>query len=212
MVYYCINIIVYKEGIVMRKKVLPVILAILIAVFFAACSPKTGISQDGTVTSISLKNGTPKETVKNALDALIALDTKTFNQYLDDSGKTEGGVVFKDNKLFGDEPDEDGKKFVKSILSGISYKIVDVKEQGSSAVVQVQITNKDLSGALSTLVKKQGDKELADVINGIQEKKNFDVALPLKKSDTGWKIEMTKEFTNAIMGGAFSDGIFNLFK
>jgi hypothetical protein len=191
----------------MKAKYLPLLSAILILLFVPACSFHIQKNTDQSAVS-SIHNGTPEETVKNAFDALISLDFQTFNRYLDNSDTTENGVHYKDNKLFGDSSDQ----VAKSIVSGLSYKIVSTKEQGSTATVQVQITNKDLSGVLSSLVNAKNEEKTADIINGIQTKKQFDVSLPLKKEETGWKIEMTKELVNAITGGLLPGSLLDLFK
>nr|WP_319489554.1 hypothetical protein [uncultured Caproiciproducens sp.] len=194
----------------MRKKILPLLLVILITVSFVACSPKAGVHQDGTASTISLKNRTPEETVKNALDALVSLDLKIFNQYVDNNDTKDGAVIFKDNKLFGDKTDQEDEKLIKSFVSSLSYKITKVNEQGDSAKVKVQITNKDLSGVLSTLVGDKEHKELVDLINSVGVEKQFDVELSLIKEETGWKIIMSTEFANAVLGGMLSSGILNL--
>lgn len=194
----------------MKAKYLPLLSAILILLLFPACSfigqPKTD-TEHAAASSAVLKNSTPEGTVKNAFDALTSLDFQTFNRYLDRNGTTENGVLFKDNKLFGDHPDQ----VAKSIVSGFSYKTVSAKEQGNTATVQVQITNKDLSGVLSSLANAKNEGKTAQIIDGIQAKKQFDVSLSLKKDETGWKIGMTKELADAITGGLLSGNLLDLF-
>lgn len=191
----------------MKAKCLPLLSAILILLLLPACSFHIPKSTESSAAS-AIHNSTPQETVKNAFDALISLDFQTFNRYLDNSATTKNGVLFKDNKLFGDHPDQ----VAKSIVSGISYTIVSSKEQGNTATVQVQITNKDLSGVLSSLMNAKDEKKSSEIINDIQTKKQFDVSLPLKKDETGWKIEVTKELTEAITGGFLPDSLLNLFQ
>jgi hypothetical protein len=196
----------------MKAKYFSVLSALILILLLPACSllgpALKNTAQSGPTSSAAIKNSTPEETVKNALDAMISLDFQTFNRYLDNSSTMETGILFKDNKLFGDHPDQ----VAKSIVSGFSYKIAGTKEQGSTAAVQVQITNKDLSGVLSSLAKAKSEGKTAEIIDGIQTKKQFDVSLPLKKDGTGWKIGMTKELANAITGGLLSDNLLDLFK
>ena len=198
----------------MKTKCFSVLSALLLILLLPACSlPGSALkdtAQSGpasSASSASIKNSTPEETVKNTLDAMISLDFQTFNRYLDNSSTTENGILFKDNKLFGDHPDQ----VAKSIVSGFSYKIVSAKEQGNTATVQVQMTNKDLSGVLSSLANAKNEEKTAEIINGIQAKKQFDVSLPLKKEESGWKIEMTKELVNAITGGLLSGNLLGIF-
>ncbi len=191
----------------MKAKYLPLLSAILILLLFPACSLHVQKNTESSVAS-SIHNSTPEETVKSAFDALTSLDFQTFNRYLDNSGTTKNGVFFKDNKLFGDHADQ----VAKSIVSGFSYKTISTKEQGNTAAVQVQITNKDLSGVLPSLMNAKNEGKTAEIIDGIQTKKQFDVTLPLKKDETGWKIEMTKELADAITGGLLPDKLLNLFQ
>ena len=195
----------------MKAKCLPLLSAILILLLLPACSfighPKTNAEQS-TASSAVIQNSTPEDTVKSAFDALISLDFQTFNRYLDSSGTTKNGVLVKDNKPFGDHPDQ----VAKSMVSGFSYKIIGTKEQGNTATVQVQITNKDLSNVLSSIINAKNEEKTAEIINGIQTKKQFNVSLPLKKDETGWKIEMTKELANAITGGLIPGGLLSLFQ
>lgn len=191
----------------MKAKYLPLLSAILILLLFPACSFHIQKNTESSAAS-AIHNSTPEETVKSAFDALISLDFQTFNRYLDSSGTTKNGVLFKDNKLFGDHSDQ----VAKSIVSGFSYQTVGTKEQGDTATVQVQITNKDLSGVLSSLINSKSEGKTAEMIDGIQAKKQFDVSLPLKKDGTGWKIEMTKELADAITGGLVPKNLLNLFQ
>lgn len=195
------------------KKCICLLLAAALALSTAACGlslpekkPEPKTESVSTPSMVLVSDLSPQETVDKAFGAMLKLDGKTFGQYIQNDGKTDKGIVYKDNKLFGDNEDDHGKELIKSIVSKFSYKVISSSEQGDSATVKVQITNRDLSGVLKQLitagVKGNVDEStLVELINKTDKTKQFDVDIKLKYQDDQWKIDMTQDLLNAIAGG-----------
>lgn len=196
------------------KKSVCLLIAAVFVFSTAACGlnlpekkPDTKTETSGTPSMVLVSGLSPKETVDKAFDAMIKLDGKTFEQYIQNDGKTDKGIVYKDNKLFGGNMDDNDKELVKSLVSKFSYKVISSNEQGDRATVKVQITNRDLSGIFQQIII-EGTKEdfddgkLVDLINKTDKTKQFDVDIKLKIQDNQWKIGMTEDLVNALMGGA----------
>ncbi|WP_315122126.1 hypothetical protein [uncultured Clostridium sp.] len=203
-----------------RKSIL-LVCSIIISLSFAACGAPEKSNETNTRAQniASVENLSPQDTVETALNSLIALDTKNFNKYINyDVKKTNSLIVVKGNKLFGDNLDEEGKELVGSMVSKFSYKIIETKENENEATVKILLTNRDLSDiyerlASASLAETATDQEvsLIDLINDTDKLLQFEVDLSLKKQDKGWKINMNKEFANAICGCTLSRWELDLF-
>lgn len=197
---------------VKQIKSLLMLLMIVIATFFVACSGqkevnnKKEITQDTSIVH-STKNTSPKGTVEAAFDALTSLDTREFNEYIKYEDTVRNGIMFKNNVLFGDNIDGESKDYMEIIVSKLSYKILHSEEKENTATVKVQITNLDLSDIDKRIEEealkensKNEDNLFTSLIRSTDKMKKYDVTLSLEKSDEGWKINMTKEFARAIYG------------
>ncbi|KAJ52401.1 membrane-associated protein [Clostridium tetanomorphum DSM 665] len=199
----------------MMKKIksLLLLLMIVIVTFLVACSGQKQVNNKAEITqdtsSInSRKNMSPKETVEAMFNALTSLNIREFNEYIKYEDTVRNGIKFKNNVLFGDNIDGEGKDYMESIVSKLSYRIIHSEEKENTAKVKVQITNRDLSDIdkrleSEALNETSGDEDnlLISLIRSTNKTKNYDVTLLLEKSDSGWKIKMTKEFARAIYGG-----------
>ncbi|MBP1864763.1 hypothetical protein BD780_001164 [Clostridium tetanomorphum] len=198
----------------MKKiKSLLLLLMIVIVTFLVACSGQKQVNNKAEITqdtsSInSRKNMSPKETVEAMFNALTSLNIREFNEYIKYEDTVRNGIKFKNNVLFGDNIDGEGKDYMESIVSKLSYRIIHSEEKENTAKVKVQITNRDLSDIdkrleSEALNETSGDEDnlLISLIRSTNKTKNYDVTLLLEKSDSGWKIKMTKEFARAIYGG-----------
>lgn len=197
------------------------VLSIIISLSSAACGTTRKSNEANTRTQniASVENLSPQDTVETALNSLIALDTKNFNKYINyDVKKTNNLIVVKGNKLFGDNLDEEGKELMGSIISKFSYKIIETKENENEATVKMLITNRDLSDIYERFVSASlaetttnEEVSLIDLINDTDKLLQFEVDLSLEKHDKGWKINMNKEFANAICGGTLSKWQLDFF-
>ncbi len=190
------------------KKCGCLLLAAALALSTAACGlslpekkPESKTETSGTPSMVLVSDLSPKETVDKAFDAMIKLDADTFKKYLYNDGK---GNQEKD-RTGREDDDKEGRKIIASLLSKFSYKVISSSEQGDSATVKVQITNRDLSGTLKQLIaagvkEKVDDSTLVDLINKTDKTKQFDVDIKLKYQDDQWKIDMTQDLLNAIAG------------
>ncbi|MBU5483778.1 hypothetical protein KQI86_05500 [Clostridium sp. MSJ-11] len=193
------------------KKSILLVLSIIISLSFAACGAPRKSNEANTRTQniVSVDNLSPEDTVETALNSLISLDTKNFNKYINyDVKKTNNLIVVKGNKLFGDNLDEEGKELVGSMVSKFSYEVIETKENENEATVKILLTNRDLSDIYERLTSASlaetatnQEVSLIDLINDTDKLLQFEVDLLLKKQDKGWKINMSKEFANAICGG-----------
>lgn len=198
---------------VKQIKSLLMLLIIVIAIFLVACSRQKEVNNKKEITqetSIvhSIKNTSPKGTVEAAFDALTSLNTREFNEYIKYEDTVRNGIMFKNNVLFGDNIDGESKDYMESIVSKLSYKILNIEEKENTATIEVQITNRDLSDINKRLEEevlkensKNEDNLLISLIRSTDKTKKYDATLTLEKSDEGWKINMTKEFVKAIDGG-----------
>ncbi|WP_027622945.1 hypothetical protein [Clostridium lundense] len=197
---------------VKQIKSLLILLMIVIATFFVACSGqkqvnnKKEITQDTSIVH-STKNTSPKGTVEAAFDALTSLNTREFNEYIKYKDTVKNGIMFKNNVLFGDNIHGESKDYMEIIVSKLSYKILHSEEKENTATVKVQITNLDLSDIDKRIEEealkensKNEDNLFTSLIRSTDKMKKYDVTLSLEKSDERWKINMTKEFARAIYG------------
>lgn len=191
----------------------------LLLLSLTACSGKTKLESsmeksstlDGANTNLNMS---AEDTVKSALDALIILNTKQFNKCVNyHYADTRNGVIYKDNILFSDNIDEQNKELIKEIVSNISYKIKKTTESGDTATVELQIINRDFSNLCSGLISETlsgEENKLIELVKNTKQKKEYEITLSLAKSNNLWRINMNKEFANAILGGInYMDFIFN---
>lgn len=162
----------------------------------------------------------PDKAVENALDAVKNANKELASKYLD-YDELMGKGEFSENGIT--EDDADSEAIVKLILKNLEYKVISTNIDGESAIVETEITNIDMSNiiadfipelfraALSGLSEEQlNDKYLELFTNLINRPDNKTVTntvkIRLSKDDTNWKIDMSDELADAILGGMISVG------
>lgn len=192
------------------KKIICLFICVIILLFSVSCTaPKNNKNELTSMNSST--NLSAEDTVKSALDALIKLDVKKFNEHINyKNTEIKGGMIFKDNVLFSDDIDGEDKSFIKGFVSNLSYEIVKSKMKENEASVKIKITNRDFSNLLKHLISEsvsdeECENKLLQLMNGTTNNKTFEVTLSLYKNSNQWKINMNTDLFNAITGGMLSD-------
>nr|WP_207715330.1 hypothetical protein [Clostridium saccharoperbutylacetonicum] len=165
-----------------------------------ACGNSSGVSNE----TINLSSTTsPKQTVEIAFEALKNANSTGFNQFIQYNERQDGIFIYKDNKLFGNNLDGEGKKFIESVFANLSYEIGEVNENDDLATVKIKITNRDLSNVYNDILHyKDSDNPLIEAIKNANSKMvTSDLKITLNKTSGIWKIKMDKSLMNAICGG-----------
>lgn len=185
------------------KKILSFALALLMLVAFAACGTQGGGSDAGA--------SDVEKVVSEFHDAVIALDVeKALTYTLEDSEAyneiAESGSALNFDALVNSVPEEMASDEMTEVINGViedikglmkehsSYEILEVKEEGDTAVVRIKstvptqdsLTNINItemydSDALSSLVINSfTEEELAELITMSQEdiQKNMMAKMP----------------------------------
>lgn len=188
------------------KKIITIILSIMMAAGFCACS----VSVD-----------TPEGIVEDMLKAMKSLDNEELAMYM---GNNDINTLINNNL-----DEKTAEEIGKDIMQNLSWEIVSVQtnEEQTSSVVTVAISNADFSGTLKAykaeaveymlynLYNDEVTKEVmtsecqqifAQQIKNASDKKDnimtTEVQIQLSKNeDYGWDMEVTKELTKAIIGG-----------
>jgi len=153
-----------------------------------------------------LSNITPEQIVKMAFNALKEADSNTFNQLVEYEEYYNGIVLYKGNKMFGNNLGNESKEYMESVFSNLTYKIGDVTEDGDTAAVQIKISNRDFSKINEDMLNyDDSDYQLIQAIqNADNEMITIDIELLLKRTDGIWKIQIDESFQRAVSGGLFT--------
>lgn len=178
-------------------------LLVLVFVFTVSLSGCGNLSDEGNKTTSLSSKISPKQTIQIAFEALKNGDFKKFNQFIQYNEQREGVFVYKDNKLFGNNLDGEGKKLIESVFLNFSYDIGEVKENGNVTTAQVQITNRDLSNVHKDILRyTDADNPLIEAIKNSDNKMiTTNLKITLNKTDGIWKIQMDTALTDALCGG-----------
>jgi hypothetical protein len=158
---------------------------------------------------------TPEKAVTNTLNAIKNLNYEEAQKYIvtDELLKTEGV--------------ED--KYVKYFVENISFKIISSAQEGDTATVKTEITNIDFrlpfgayieqSLALTfenvfsekepmsqEEIQKQTEQILINELEKAEQTVTTTVDIKLTKDEKGWRIDLTEELQDAILGGLMSIG------
>ncbi|OAA90824.1 hypothetical protein [Clostridium coskatii] len=176
---------------------------VLVFVFTVLLSACGNLSVDGNKTTGLSSENSPKQTIRIAFEALKNGDSKKFNQLIQYKERREGVLIYKDNKLFGNNLDGKGKELIKSTFSNFSYDIGKVNENKNVATAQVKITNRDLSNVYKNIPHyKDADNPLIEAIKNSDNKMvTTNLKITLNKTDEMWKIEMDAALADALCGG-----------
>ncbi len=160
--------------------------------------------------------------VTKTFDELKALDDSVYDQYFGANGIASLGLTEDDSQ-------EDFKKFIKTIVDNLSYKIVSSEEvDKDNVIVKVDITaikmetvmiafqDKILEFASSEesqnispedAVKKSLELLLETISQPNLETITTTVDLNVTKNDNNWEVPISEELINAIYGGMLDLGI-----
>lgn len=160
--------------------------------------------------------------VTKTFDELKALDDSVYDQYFGANGIASLGLTEDDSQ-------EDFKKFIKTIVDNLSYKIVSSEEvDKDNVIVKVDVTaikmetvmiafqDKILEFASSEesqnispedAVKKSLELLLETISQPNLETITTTVDLNVTKNDNNWEVPISEELINAIYGGMLDLGI-----
>ncbi len=184
----------------MKTKFFLLLITVVFIMSLSACGNSSDVSND----TINLSSTTsPKETITIAFESLKNANSNEFNQLIQYNERQDGTFIYKDNKLFGDNLNREGKEFIKSVFANLSYDIGEVNENEDSATVQIKITNRDLSNVYKDILSyKDAHNPLIEAIKNANSKMiTTDLKITLNKTSGIWKIEMDGPLMDALCGG-----------
>ena len=90
----------------MKTKFFLLLIAFVFIMSLSACGNSSDVSNE----TINLSSTTsPKQTIEIAFKALKDANSKEFNQVIQYNERQDGIFIYKDNKLFGNNLDGEGK-------------------------------------------------------------------------------------------------------
>lgn len=155
---------------------------------------------------------TPEEIVKIHFDTLKSFDSEQLSRYL----SLENFLV-TDNSY----NDHIGHVMAEQIHKNFDYEILSSKSDGHKATVKVKITSCDFKNIVTTYETElnaylKTSKSLADGEEGRREKERqllldsianndaastTEVTIQMINDGTSWKMQMTQEIAQAVLGG-----------
>lgn len=163
-----------------------------------------------------------EEAVSKSFDELKALDDSVYEKYFGENGFASLGLTEDDNQ-------EDFKKFIKTIVDNLDYKIVSSEEVDQNNVtVKVDVTAIKMEPVMMAFQDKVfefvSSEEGANLSPDEASKKTFEflleavsqpdletitttVDLNVTKKDNTWEVPMNEELINAIYGGMLDLGM-----
>ena len=183
------------------KKLLSLMLAVTLVFSLVACGGSGETAEQAT---------------KNALDAIKSAYSEKAKEYVDYDELLDMG---EDKKLDTEEQVK-SDEMAKIIFEGLEYEILGSTENGESATVTANITNKDMSSVMSNLISQafalafsglSGDEMdakfeelMVELIQTEDKKVTEEINIDLVKADGKWKINMNDAFIDALSGGMMS--------
>lgn len=180
---------------------------------------------------------TPEEAVQCTMESLKELDLNAFNEYTDNYVETcynwLGIPVKREYRVFNELQQPGLKKgrhyqlnlqMAEKIVEELEWEIKDIRESGSQAEIDMEITNRDMADvageyeiflwenmiAGSGTGLRQMMSEIADLTNGgetlltimdaQEDTCTIAVTVQAYREDGGWKLHVSDEFINAFMG------------
>lgn len=150
----------------------------------------------------------PEDVVSSALISIQSTDLESIPKY------------FKEGDIgsLGDMEDDESMDNTKLIFKNLTFVVQEGTIDGDSAVVKTEITNLDMKSimteymqsmmalAFSGLDESEMDKQAEETLIKLLSREDNPtvtniVDISLTKSENEWKIEMTEELLNAIVGG-----------
>jgi len=192
------------------KRILTVLLALTMTISLTAC----GVSRMPA-----------KQAMTNAMDAVQKADTVTIQKYFGTVSILEGTDGTDTTTETTDAATNEEKSLtednLEAFVANLSYKIVSVSEKEDSAVVVIDITNKDMKSVLgkymiaafasafsnmdSEKTKEETNAEYVALLTSLIDEEEGTVTITatvdMTFSDGKWTIEPNEEFANALTGG-----------
>lgn len=177
----------------------------------------------------------------NIMTALKELDLKIFNDRTDNYVTTYRNWIGipkeKEYRIFSEllQPGyirarifKENQKRAEKLMENLTWNIIKVREDGTSARVDMEIRNKDISNAMGmytvhimeSMIDSVGGEGKENKQNGInykdkysflscidQEKGTYtaDITLEAYQDDGVWKLHLSDEFVNAVLGNMDSE-------
>ncbi|MDE5907686.1 MAG: hypothetical protein K2H52_02895 [Lachnospiraceae bacterium] len=221
-----------QKGIVRRV----VLLMALTAVLMTACA---GVKKEQEP-----EGNTPKEAANAMMEELKELDLAAFNACTDNYVRTYhnwiGIPTEREYRVFNElqQPGmvkgkqyESNHKFAEKIVEHMEWEIIDVRQEGESAEIDMRITNVNMRNVLgeyemsileSMLVAPgsgigQMVREMADLANGkekllsimdeldVTDTWTTEVTVTANREEGRWKMHVSWEFINAFMGNMLAE-------
>ncbi len=184
------------------KKILSVLLVVALVFGFAGCGDGGG--------------ETAEQAVKNAFDAIKAADVEKASEYIDYETLLNAGEQEKPDT----EEDVQSKEMMGLILGNVEYRILESSQEEDTAIVKAEITNKDMGSVMSGFISQafalafsglnegQLNEQYMEVFSKLIKEETQtvtnEVDIKLSKSDGKWKIDLSDELLDALMGGMVS--------
>ncbi|NDL67540.1 DUF4878 domain-containing protein [Anaerotalea alkaliphila] len=159
-----------------------------------------------------------EDAAKEFLEAVKAADKEAISKYV----SYEELMEISDEEAADEEDATQSEEFIKLMLNGMTYAILESKEDGAEATVKVEITNIDMKNVMGEYIKEAFglafanafseemdeeamEKELTDMlVRMMEENKDKTVTntvdMKMKKVDKQWKVDADEELQNAILG------------
>lgn len=166
-----------------------------------------------------------EQAADNALTAVQKWDEKTAGAYFGSEILQGGEEAPEETASAADDAME---QMMPRFTEGLSWTFTDVKEEGDSAAITAEITNRDLgvliaaflqdafSQMMSTIflpedqqpTEEEQTAALADILSGLLDSQDIQtvtntVTLELTYEEDHWKIAPSFELVNAIFGGMY---------
>lgn len=185
------------------------------ALCFGAAAPGIWAAPLSGTQSVLTANqaATPQGAAQLVMESLKSLDMKAFNTYTDNV-RQEGDKTVTMFGGFQYDPNDKEQALEREFVRMLSWKMGTVTVKGDSAIVNMEITNADLSGIIGVVMKdslKEALKSNPDY--GLLEKQMTDrvkeaqkttitlaCAVTLKKTGGIWKVHLDESFVNAVCG------------
>lgn len=160
------------------------------------------------ITALLLLPTTPEKTVQGMLNSLKNADFGSVNKYVNYEE-----IIGKSKMLQNTEMDEETQSL---FFNRLSWKILNISKEETTASVEVEITNKDFEQIISNYTKEAlkiafngGSFSKEEQNNKLKQQlksedigtKTVTVTIQLVKQNREWKIQSNEDLINALLPG-----------
>ncbi len=160
------------------------------------------------ITALLLLPTTPEKTVQGMLNSLKNADFGSVNKYVNYEE-----IIDKSKMLQNTEMDEETQSL---FFNRLSWKILNISKEETTASVEVEITNKDFEQIISNYTKEAlkiafngGSFSKEEQNNKLKQQlksedigtKTVTVTIQLVKQNREWKIQSNEDLINALLPG-----------